>query len=192
MEAFIAMVIAIFGINLSVDKSEILLLDSNKTSAIVVNSKDKTQILQTPNSYIELSNIEAFASDKKVLSQDEVDKKYGNLIRSSIAPAKSYLIYFTDGTELTAKSASKLDEIKQAIKDAAPCEVSVIGHTDTYGSDELNTKVSRQRAQFVASLLSGLKIDKLDVTSFGEKNLLVKTPDEVKEPKNRRVEIQIR
>ena len=72
--------------------------------------------------------------------------------------------------------------------------MSVIGHSDTVGKPDLNEALSLKRAQAVAELLKGrgLKVDALTVESHGERNLLVPTPDETPEPRNRRVEISIR
>jgi outer membrane protein OmpA-like peptidoglycan-associated protein len=73
-------------------------------------------------------------------------------------------------------------------------DVSIIGHTDTAGKADINEGLALQRALATADLLKakGLKADALSVESHGERNLLVKTPDETPEPRNRRVEISIR
>jgi outer membrane protein OmpA-like peptidoglycan-associated protein len=39
---------------------------------------------------------------------------------------------------------------------------------------------------------AGLDASTIDVTSLGEADLLIKTPDETPEPRNRRVEIAVR
>ena len=39
---------------------------------------------------------------------------------------------------------------------------------------------------------AGLDASTMDVTSLGEADLLIKTPDETPEPRNRRVEIAVR
>jgi outer membrane protein OmpA-like peptidoglycan-associated protein len=51
-----------------------------------------------------------------------------------------------------------------------------------------------KRATSVRNLLTeaGLDASTIDVTSLGEADLLVKTPDETPEPRNRRVEIAVR
>lgn len=192
MEVFLGMVVVIFGLTIGVEKSEILLLDSGKPSAIIIQTKDKNTTLNSTNSYMEISNVKAFESKKKTLKEDEVKKRYYTLLKDGFIPPKSYLLYFTDGSNLTKSSAKKIDEIRQTIKDRMPCNVSIIGHADTYGSDKINEKVSLDRAQSISKNFKDLNISKLEIVSFGEKNLLIKTKDGVIEPKNRRVEIQIR
>ena len=192
MEVFLGVIAVIFGLTIGVEKSEILLLDNGKPSAIIIQTKDKNTTLNSANSYMEISNVKAFESKKKTLKEDEVKKRYYTLLKDGVIPPKSYLLYFTNGSDLTKNSAKKIDEIKQTIKDRTPCNVSIIGHADTYGSDKINEKVSLDRAQSIAKNFKDLNISRLEIVSFGEKNLLIKTKDGVIEPKNRRVEIQIR
>lgn len=106
-----------------------------------------------------------------------------------------FLLYFeTGGVRLTPESLALLATILAETAKRATVDMSVIGHSDTMGSTELNDALSLKRAQIVAELLTsdGLKVDELTVESHGERNLLVPTPDETPEPRNRRVEISIR
>jgi outer membrane protein OmpA-like peptidoglycan-associated protein len=106
-----------------------------------------------------------------------------------------FILYFeTGGAQLTADSQALLPTIVEAAAKRATVDISVIGHSDTVGKPDLNEALSLKRAQAVADLLKGkgLKVDALTVESHGERNLLVSTPDETPEPRNRRVEISIR
>lgn len=106
-----------------------------------------------------------------------------------------FLLYFeTGGVQLTPESLALLPTILAETAKRATVDMSVIGHSDTVGSNELNDALSLKRAHIVAELLTsdGLKVDALTVESHGERNLLVPTPDETPEPRNRRVEISIR
>ena len=70
----------------------------------------------------------------------------------------------------------------------------VIGHTDTVGSTDANDKLSQKRAAAVREILvaAGVPAQKIETAGRGERELLVKSDDEVAEPKNRRVEISVR
>ena len=70
----------------------------------------------------------------------------------------------------------------------------MIGHTDRVGSVEGNDALSKTRAQTIGAVLieGGVPADKLETVGRGERDLLVPTEDEVNEPKNRRVEINLR
>ena len=106
-----------------------------------------------------------------------------------------FTLYFeTGGAQLTAESLALLPAILEASTKRATVDMSVIGHSDTVGRAALNETLSLKRAQAVADLLKGkgLKVDALMVESHGKRNLLVQTPDETPEPRNRRVEISIR
>jgi len=72
--------------------------------------------------------------------------------------------------------------------------VSVVGHADTEGSRKMNQQLGMDRAMEIKNLLLSQGIDPsiIEVTSHGEGNPLVKTPDGVAEPRNRRVEVILR
>lgn len=104
-------------------------------------------------------------------------------------------LYFRIGSaELTEESKRAIDEVFEAIRLRGASAVSVIGHTDTLSGPRWNEQLGLIRAQSVADLLRRRKIEVIDlrVASHGERNLLIKTPDGVSEPRNRRVEISIR
>ncbi len=73
-------------------------------------------------------------------------------------------------------------------------EVVVTGHTDTTGSSVSNFELGLKRAATVRGLLvdAGLVSSAIEVASHGEAVLLVSTPDNTYEPRNRRVDITIR
>jgi outer membrane protein OmpA-like peptidoglycan-associated protein len=111
-----------------------------------------------------------------------------------LLPEHFYLYFESGGTQLTAASLALIPQILQEPKERPTADMSIIGHSDTVGKAELNEALSLKRAQSVAELLKsqGLKVDALSVESHGKRNLLVPTPDETPEPRNRRVEITIR
>jgi outer membrane protein OmpA-like peptidoglycan-associated protein len=70
-------------------------------------------------------------------------------------------------------------------------KIGVYGFTDTAGSEEYNRRLSEARAEAVAREMTRNGIDSTRIITygFGEENLRVPTPDGVREPVNRRVEI---
>jgi len=70
----------------------------------------------------------------------------------------------------------------------------VIGHTDTVGADAFNDKLSLERAQTVREILIGMGVPAQNITAAGRgrRELLVPTADNVSEPRNRRVELNVR
>jgi OmpA-OmpF porin, OOP family len=68
----------------------------------------------------------------------------------------------------------------------------VEGHTDTVGNPDTNRALSQARAEAVASFLEGkfgMDASKLQPVGVGSDSLIVPTPDQTPEPKNRAVKI---
>jgi outer membrane protein OmpA-like peptidoglycan-associated protein len=104
-------------------------------------------------------------------------------------------LYFERGTTaLDAGSLSALSEIVDTIAARNSETISVIGHADTTGDRDLNLKLSTARAEIVSRLLieKGIKPEYLEISSHGKENPLIKTGDNVSEPRNRRVEVVVR
>ena len=110
------------------------------------------------------------------------------------APAHFILQFESGSTALVPASRPLLARIVSTIQERKSLDVSVIGHTDTAGSDEFNNQLARQRAEGVARLLVEAGVDPrlLEVTSHGKAIPLVPTGDNVPEPRNRRVEVTVR
>jgi outer membrane protein OmpA-like peptidoglycan-associated protein len=129
------------------------------------------------------------------ISPVQLHRDFGDVFKNQpVAPA-SFLLYFkTGGAELNAESVALLPQIVEQIKARAGVDVSIIGHTDTQGKADANTALALRRAEAVEALLKsqGMQAGAVLVESHGESNLLVPTPDETPEPRNRRVEIVIR
>ena len=107
----------------------------------------------------------------------------------------SFLLYFLEGKdELTAESKKVVEKVLAELVSRPAAEISVIGHTDTVGSIQYNDKLSLQRAKSVRQLLlaRGIPPDSISIAGRGERELLVDTQDNVHEPRNRRVEINVR
>ncbi len=111
------------------------------------------------------------------------------------APSIDLTVEFRSGSaELSPSALHVLDHLGRAL--ASP-ELSadrfrIEGHTDTVGSPELNKPLSQRRAETVANYLEtkfGIAASRLDPQGLGEDGLLVPTPDQTPEPRNRRVHI---
>jgi outer membrane protein OmpA-like peptidoglycan-associated protein len=72
--------------------------------------------------------------------------------------------------------------------------VQITGHTDTVGSTADNDVLSLKRAGEIREALAvqGLNLTITRAVGRGERELLVPTPDNTAEPRNRRVEIIVR
>jgi outer membrane protein OmpA-like peptidoglycan-associated protein len=70
----------------------------------------------------------------------------------------------------------------------------VIGHTDPIGRRRYNAELSLARAERMREMLvaHGIPAERIQARGRGEREPLVATPDDVREPRNRRVEINVR
>ncbi len=68
----------------------------------------------------------------------------------------------------------------------------VVGHTDTKGTKNYNLSLSIKRAEVVKEILvnNGINQNNIKIFGKGEESLAVNTPDDTKQPANRRVEIK--
>ena len=130
-----------------------------------------------------------------VLGEAEAKALFGEVLATLPPASHHFTLYFQfESDVLTAESQALVPQVLQAVKDFPFPEVVVIGHTDTTGNAAANVELGLRRANVVRRLLldAGLEGSIVDVTSHGETDLLVPTPDETFEPRNRRVEISVR
>lgn len=173
----------------------ILLPQANGSpSAVVIraNGGAEETVLATP--YATASVAKGSVQTSMSNAQD-VQSRY-EALQDAIPPQrKSYLVYFEiGGDRLTEDSAQQFNDILGEIAKRPAPEILVVGHTDTVGKDVVNDELSMQRARIVrlALIEKGIDAKRIDVVGRGERELLVPTRDGVAEPRNRRVEIQVR
>lgn len=172
----------------------IVLLPSadGQPSAVVVRDKNGEVRLDQPYAALKRS---LDANRAYLSSPAEVAERFGPALAALPARPTSYVLYFeAGGNVLTQESQAAMLAIRKEIAERAASEVMVIGHTDRVGSAEGNEKLSLKRAQGIADQLvdTGVPAEKLEVVGRGERDPLVPTADEVDEPRNRRVEINVR
>lgn len=131
----------------------------------------------------------------ETLSAQDIEARFAVALRNEPTPPSRNLLYFDfDSVRLKPESARQLPELVHAIQARDSCDVSVNGHTDRMGSDAFNDGLSLQRAEEIKEALValGLPARCVEVRYYGESDPLVPTPDATAEPRNRRVEVEIR
>jgi outer membrane protein OmpA-like peptidoglycan-associated protein len=129
------------------------------------------------------------------LSEPDVTRFFGDALSALPPVPKHFTLYFLfESDELTDESRALLPEIQNLVKERSIPEVVVVGHTDTMGIPQANYELALKRATTVRDLLvaAGFDGSTIEVTSHGEADLMIRTPDETPEPRNRRVEITVR
>ncbi len=171
-----------------------LLEDADGTTGKVVMTTPAGQtVLDKP---FQAARFAGPAGQTFVLDKEKLQADFGAALAASPkAPVTFRLNFETGGAKLTAESEADLKNILEEIASRPVPDLSVVGHTDTQGDDAANERLGLGRARQVAGLIGrGSKLDaaSISVESHGEKNLLVPTPDNTAEPRNRRVEVTIR
>ncbi|MET3497864.1 OmpA family protein [Variovorax boronicumulans] len=164
-------------------------------SAVVVRAKDGEEIISRP---YQRATAAVGAKGAPVVDQVDAAKVQAEnkpLFDMRPPPPQNYTVFFeVGGTTLTPASQQVMNEALAAALARSGGDIVVTGHTDTKGSGESNDQLSRRRAQEVVQLFVERKFpaNRVEAVGRGERDLAVPTADEVDEPRNRRVTIEVR
>jgi outer membrane protein OmpA-like peptidoglycan-associated protein len=128
-------------------------------------------------------------------NSDQVQQVFGSALAAQPILPSHFTLYFISNTDqLTPESAKEYQGVFEDIKRRPVYQVEVVGHTDTFASQQYNQRLSLQRAEAIKDRLvhDGLNPKSISVAGRGELDLAVKTPPGVHEARNRRVEITVR
>lgn len=162
---------------------------------LVVANEGGQQVLNKKNQSVKVVDVKTSPGNVTTMSTEEIQATFADALAARPLPPVKFILYFIQGSdELTDESRTVLPEILQTIMSRNSNDIVISGHTDTVGDMEYNYKLSLERAQAIFKILvaDGAVPAHIAVTSHGEGNPLIKTADEVAEPKNRRVEVTIR
>ena len=169
--------------------------DGEATGRATVTSRGTTVDLASARSVTMVAGGQP-PSAPRTMSEAELQQLFGDALAALPPAPRLFTLYFrfNSDDDLTVESRALVPEILQVVSGRRGVEVAVVGHTDTTGPAALNYQLGLRRAQTIRNLLvqAGLDASLIQVTSHGEGDLLVKTPDETPEPRNRRVEIAVR
>lgn len=129
------------------------------------------------------------------LTREQVDESFGAALQALPGRPASFMLYFLEGSdELTPESKAELEKVFGELRRRPLPDIAVIGHTDTMGGLAYNDKLSLARAERLKAMLvsMGLPAERISAAGRGKRELLVPTDDNVAEPRNRRVEINVR
>jgi len=116
-------------------------------------------------------------------------------VAATRGPAVNLTVNFANGSaDLAPDAVRTLDELGRALasKDLASYRFRIEGHTDTVGSRDYNRALSERRAEAVVDYVAkkyGVDPSRLQAVGMGEDGLLVPTPQQTPEPRNRRVQV---
>ena len=114
------------------------------------------------------------------------------------APKKQASVDFTalfalNSSTLTPQAMAVLRQAIETARAGRQSRITIVGHTDTTGTEPYNLVLSKVRAAAVRQALisMGARPAAIQVTGIGEKDLAVQTPQDVAEKKNRRAVITL-
>ena len=129
------------------------------------------------------------------LSDADVQRLFGEALAALPPPTPVFVLHFRfESDALTAESRALVPQILKVVKQHPLASVVVTGHTDTMGTPSANFELGLKRATAVRNLLvaAGLDQTRIELSSLGETDPLIRTKDETAEPRNRRVDIAVR
>jgi outer membrane protein OmpA-like peptidoglycan-associated protein len=103
------------------------------------------------------------------------------------------ILFGLDSARISSRAMPALRQIARAARDEPDAHLIVEGHTDTSGTNAHNRELSNDRACAVAAILvrEGIAERRIRVIGLGKRGLAVRTADQVREPRNRRVVIRL-
>ena len=125
----------------------------------------------------------------------QVERDFGRTIVAQPPLPETFVVNFVASTvRMTRESQQRVPELAARLRDRPAPEIVIVGHTDTVGERAFNDRLGLARARAVAAALAAEGVSALSVVveSRGERELLVPTPDESPEARNRRAVVSVR
>ena len=132
-----------------------------------------------------------FAAVEKLFAREEANvlRKVNDIIIRLVG-----LNFSVGKAVIEPHNFSLLTKVQQAIDMFPECAITIEGHTDSHGSDEMNLGLSQQRADAVSQyILANMGIDasRINAVGYGESNPIANNETKEGRAKNRRIEVVI-
>lgn len=128
----------------------------------------------------------------------EPNTAYGEYLYTlTIFPPKNFtlnnVLFETASSKLKNESKKELDELFQYLSLKQEVKVQIIGHTDNVGNDEVNQKLSEERAKSVVNYLvsKGISKDRLSSIGYGSSQAVADNNTAEGRKLNRRTEVRV-
>jgi len=121
----------------------------------------------------------------------EVSRTADNQLKVNVP---SDISFDTGSATIRPQLRSVLDPFAQSLQGDQTSRVTIVGHTDSTGSDAVNNPLSVERAQSVRDYLAarGVSPTRVETAGHGEREPIADNSTEAGRAKNRRVEIFLR
>lgn len=175
------------------DRITLLPDPGGSVGAVVVKSANQTRVIDSAYAEADVASNGAIAVTTS--NQSDVQGHYGVLLAARPPRPMTFTInfLFDSATQLAPDSAITVAKLKTVLATWPAPHLTVVGHTDSAGSDDFNDQLSMRRAQTVAAFLvkSGIAARQIETAGRGKREPLVRTANGVPNQLNRRVVITI-
>jgi outer membrane protein OmpA-like peptidoglycan-associated protein len=158
---------------------------------IVLQKGKKYSFLAEKNGFYALSeNIDL----KDLTEYKEINRDlFLNPVEKGQAIRLNNLFFEVNKSVLMPESYAELDNLLKLLGNQPELKIEINGHTDSDGSDELNLKLSDDRAKAVVTYLisKGVKSERLSAKGLGETKPAVPNTSVENKATNRRVEFKV-
>ena len=149
--------------------------DGSNQKAVAKNDGSFSFPLQRGVSYVMLAGAKGYLNAKQEFTSDtaEEDADYGiDFILASISKPNivENIFYDFDKATLRPESKGALDSLVQMLRDNPNITIEMASHTDRWGSDEYNIRLSERRAKSVVDYLisAGIPAERLQYQGYGK------------------------
>lgn len=155
------------------------------------SARQQTAAAERNTSYAEQQTTEANAR-AAALEKELADLNAKKTDRGMVFTL-SDVLFATGKSDLKAGAAANFDRLADALKKQEDRHITIEGHTDNVGSDELNMALSQRRAEAVKNYLvnRGVAADRISANGKGESFPVTSNSSAAGRQKNRRVEVII-
>jgi outer membrane protein OmpA-like peptidoglycan-associated protein len=170
--------------------------DDGTVGAIAVSNPQGERVLVAAGQATGMDAATDAPGETFTLEQDRITTLFGDVLDVQPEEPVKFLLYFQTGTTtLTDESERQIPSILAIVAQRrVKPRIAIVGHTDRAGSAAVNARLALRRAEAVREILFsyGIEAEAVELSSHGENNPVVPTPDGVAEPRNRRVEVTVR
>ena len=149
--------------------------DGSNQKAVARNDGSFSFPLQRGVRYVMLAGAKGYLNAKQEFTSDtaEEDAEYGiDFILASISKPNivENIFYDFDKATLRPESKGALDSLVQMLRDNPNITIEMASHTDRWGSDEYNIRLSERRAKSVVDYLieAGIPAARLQYQGYGK------------------------
>lgn len=193
---FVLLVLLIISGCATVKDTVVLVQDADgKVGQLTVTTRGGAKTLTVPNTMVEVTGFGKSPSDPKKIDQTRIDSLFTDSIKAlPLEPVRFLLYFLNNSTKLTTESKPLIPEILSLVDKRDFYEISIIGHTDTTGDDEYDMRLSSARSEAVRDVIlsHGIRSGQMELRYYGKRDPVIPTGDNVREPRNRRVEVVVK